>query len=42
MCVQTWQPRVDGVFFSANPYDLVAAGKYARVPLLNTDDDDEG
>ncbi|KAL8280018.1 hypothetical protein RQP46_007599 [Phenoliferia psychrophenolica] len=23
----TWQPRVDGDFFSANPYDLVAAGK---------------
>lgn len=37
-----WLPRVDGVFITDNPQILIAEGKYAKVPLITTDCDDEG
>ncbi|KAG0697428.1 Alpha/Beta hydrolase protein [Suillus ampliporus] len=37
-----WLPRVDGVFLTANPQDLIANGSVARIPVVATDCDDEG
>jgi acetylcholinesterase len=37
-----WVPREDGVFFTANPQQLVAQGSVAPVPFVTGDCDDEG
>ncbi|TDL14968.1 carotenoid ester lipase precursor [Rickenella mellea] len=37
-----WQPRVDGVFLTQNPQASVEQGKYAKVPFVSGDCDDEG
>jgi len=37
-----WSPSVDGNFIERNPQDSVALGKYAKVPLISGDCDDEG
>lgn len=35
-------PRVDGVFLTDNPQQLVLKGSVARLPLVTGDCDDEG
>ena len=37
-----WVPRVDGVFLTQPPYDLVASGSVADVPFVTGNCDDEG
>ncbi|KAF8578463.1 carotenoid ester lipase precursor [Ramaria rubella] len=37
-----WQPRTDGEFIAENPQDSISRGKYARVPFVTGDCDDEG
>ncbi|KAG2125805.1 Alpha/Beta hydrolase protein [Suillus clintonianus] len=37
-----WLPRVDGVFLTANPQDLVLQGSVANIPFITGDCDDEG
>ncbi|KIY52453.1 alpha/beta-hydrolase [Fistulina hepatica ATCC 64428] len=37
-----WVPRVDGVFLTAPPQQLVADGVIADIPFINGDNDDEG
>lgn len=38
----TYLPRVDGIFFKANPQQLVLQGSVAPVPIVTGDCDDEG
>ncbi|EIN05435.1 carotenoid ester lipase [Punctularia strigosozonata HHB-11173 SS5] len=38
----TWEPRVDGVFFTESGVNLVAKGSVADVPIVSGDCDDEG
>lgn len=37
-----WLPRVDGVFLTAPPYNLVQSGSVAKIPFVTGDCDDEG
>ncbi|KAG1741514.1 Alpha/Beta hydrolase protein [Suillus paluster] len=37
-----WLPRVDGVFLTADPQDLVLQGSVADIPFITGDCDDEG
>lgn len=37
-----WLPRVDGIFLTEPPYNLVAAGQVSNVPFVTGDCDDEG
>ncbi|KAI0322091.1 carotenoid ester lipase precursor [Amylostereum chailletii] len=37
-----WLPRVDGVFVTAPPQELVSQGKVANIPFITGDCDDEG
>ncbi|GJE92629.1 carotenoid ester lipase precursor [Phanerochaete sordida] len=37
-----WQPRVDGVFLTADPWALIQDGAVADVPFVSGDCDDEG
>jgi len=37
-----WLPRVDGVFLTADPQDLVIQGSVANIPFVTGDCDDEG
>ncbi|KAI0036275.1 carotenoid ester lipase precursor [Vararia minispora EC-137] len=37
-----WVPREDGVFFKANPQQLVVQGSVAAVPFVTGNNDDEG
>lgn len=37
-----WLPRVDGVFLTASPFQLVAQGSVAPIPFVTGDCDDEG
>jgi acetylcholinesterase len=37
-----WLPRVDGVFLTADPQQLVLQGSVANIPLVTGDCDDEG
>ncbi|KAG0704092.1 Alpha/Beta hydrolase protein [Suillus ampliporus] len=37
-----WLPRVDGVFLTANPQELVSQGSIADIPFVTSDCDDEG
>jgi hypothetical protein len=30
-----WLPRVDGIFFTDDPFTLVQEGKFARVPIVS-------
>ncbi|KAM0749265.1 alpha/beta-hydrolase [Meredithblackwellia eburnea MCA 4105] len=39
---EPWFPRVDGTFITDTGMNLVAQGKYAKVPLVTGDCDDEG
>jgi len=40
--VLSWPPRADGEFLTKPPYELVAEGKIAQVPLVTGNVDDEG
>ncbi|KAG0694972.1 Alpha/Beta hydrolase protein [Suillus ampliporus] len=37
-----WMPRVDGVFLTANPQDLLLQGSVANIPFIISSCDDEG
>jgi len=37
-----WLPRVDGVFLTADPQDLITQGSVADIPFVTGDCDDEG
>jgi carboxylesterase type B len=37
-----WLPRVDGVFLTADPQDLIMQGSVADIPFITGDCDDEG
>lgn len=37
-----WLPRVDGVFLTEPPFNLVASGSVASIPFVTGDCDDEG
>jgi carboxylesterase type B len=37
-----WFPRVDGVFLTADPQELVLKGSVADIPFITGDCDDEG
>lgn len=37
-----WLPRVDGVFLTAPPFQLVSSGSVANIPFVTGDCDDEG
>ncbi|KAG0695871.1 Alpha/Beta hydrolase protein [Suillus ampliporus] len=37
-----WMPRVDGVFLTANPQDLISQGSIANIPVVISSCDDEG
>ncbi|KAH9970733.1 carotenoid ester lipase precursor [Lactifluus volemus] len=38
----TWQPRVDGIFLTHSPQNLVLDGKVVDIPFITGDCDDEG
>ncbi|KAG1727058.1 Alpha/Beta hydrolase protein [Suillus paluster] len=40
--VVAWLPRVDGVFLTADPQELVSQGSVANIPFITGDCDDEG
>lgn len=37
-----WQPRLDYDLFQRNPLYSILLGKYAKVPIISGDVDDEG
>jgi len=37
-----WAPRIDGLIFTESPGDSVKAGRFAKIPIISGDCDDEG